>query len=457
MNSGHEWITHLEQVIRNYVIKTNMDKMFDDLKDGNLDITTYDDLKQYLNHEEYDTDAVIEDVDGLDSESNIYNIYGKHWLYAVQVLFGINPHQNQQQEIIPQMQMSDNQISGNDDQKQNVSLLGTREPPKSKLDKLWQSRQHSKETTHNELSLYHDTDIAHPSENSSLLRRKLRMTINDVATYNPRRQISTDTMDSDDENEMMPSWIITRRESTINFFDGFKDVDQSDLEQDLKGDDDQENENKHPEYSLSFSFGEYLNYWTLDDLPNTVQPKHASLRIELLKNEITSLSLLQCNKTYNMAMYKLQSRDTTLRANYIGINNQIYNIPPGTPITINHIISLMVYTDYTEVQREFKKTCRKSNPWQQISEVVKENSEIAHWCRYMKECYIFYGEPMSNDMIVYTGISVKLMIDSLQQYVQFPLSTTIDPAIADAFADGSDGIIWKMKRANSTTRFDIGH
>ena len=83
---------------------------------------------------------------------------------------------------------------------------------------------------------------------------------------------------------------------------------------------------------------------------------------------------------------------------------------------------------------------------------IRRNSEIAHWCRYLKECCMFYGKTMSSKMVVYTGLKQKLMFDSMQQHFQCPLSTTTDATIANQFADGTNGIILMMKRANPKTR-----
>eukprot|EP01083_Nonionella_stella_P136465 415269_1 len=82
--------------------------------------------------------------------------------------------------------------------------------------------------------------------------------------------------------------------------------------------------------------------------------------------------------------------------------------------------------------------------------------EIAHWCRYLKECCAFYGQRMKPNMVVYTGLNCKLLFDSLMQHFECPLSTTVDDHIANRFAEGTTGVILKLKAANPKTRyFDV--
>eukprot|EP01084_Bolivina_argentea_P153702 267983_1 len=59
-------------------------------------------------------------------------------------------------------------------------------------------------------------------------------------------------------------------------------------------------------------------------------------------------------------------------------------------------------------------------------------------------------------MIVYTGLKNKLVFDSMMQHFECPISTTDDPNIANAFANGTSGLVLVLKRGNPKTRyFDV--
>ena len=72
-----------------------------------------------------------------------------------------------------------------------------------------------------------------------------------------------------------------------------------------------------------------------------------------------------------------------------------------------------------------------------------KNSQIAHWCRYLKEACMFYGQSMKNKTF-YTGLNPKLLFKSLKQHFECPISTTTEISVAEQFCDG-DGIILKLK------------
>ena len=94
----------------------------------------------------------------------------------------------------------------------------------------------------------------------------------------------------------------------------------------------------------------------------------------------------------------MKERKSMIKSRFIGINNTKFNIPINSPITINHLISLKLYTDFGTTQKEFKAYCRKCS---NDHEVVKKSSEFAHWFRYLKESCTFYGTPMKKRDCLY--------------------------------------------------------
>eukprot|EP01083_Nonionella_stella_P073511 198853_1 len=203
-------------------------------------------------------------------------------------------------------------------------------------------------------------------------------------------------------------------------------------------------------FSKNFGFGIYLHFWETGFI-NSVVPKYPTLKQELLENAHAKFTTESYYDLYEacLRIYK----KTNIKAADIGINNKKLKIPVGSLITVNHLISLKVYTNYSNIQLEFKKHCRRTYKHEPVESVVRRNQEIAHWCRYLKESCTFYGNTMDKDMRVFTGLNVKLMFGSLNQHFECPLSATIDSEVANRFAEGTNGIILVLKAANPKTMY----
>eukprot|EP01084_Bolivina_argentea_P079036 143431_1 len=198
---------------------------------------------------------------------------------------------------------------------------------------------------------------------------------------------------------------------------------------------------------VNFVFGEYLNYW-VSGYENSVTPKYHTLKQELLQNKHAKLSLKEYYQLYKACtIYSIEN----IKAHDVGVNNQEFDVQKGSSITINHIISLKLYTDYGHITLEYKKHCRRYNKDEPLQDLIQRNSEVAHWCRYLKESCTFYGQPMDKNMVVYTGLNTTFVFDSLKTHFECPISTTAEFSVAQQFGHG--GIILKLKRANPKTRF----
>eukprot|EP01083_Nonionella_stella_P032212 88182_1 len=161
-----------------------------------------------------------------------------------------------------------------------------------------------------------------------------------------------------------------------------------------------------------FNFGIYLHYWR-DEYENSVMPMHPTLKKELLNNIYSPIQSSTYYDFYEESYRILQAN--VIRAQDIGVNNKKFRIPAGSLITINHMIVLKLYTDCSTTQNVFKKHCRRLNQNESLQSIVNRNCQIAHWCRYLKECCTFFGKTMPKNMVVYTGLNEKLMFQSMMQ------------------------------------------
>lgn len=99
-----------------------------------------------------------------------------------------------------------------------------------------------------------------------------------------------------------------------------------------------------------------------------IDPKYTSLKDEMLYNKIYSLhvhelkiSLTKADKLSNT--YKAKSMRVTFNLN----NNYHYGIDQYSPIKYSHILSLLLYTDWSELQCKFSKTFRRKHRFERMS------------------------------------------------------------------------------------------
>eukprot|EP01084_Bolivina_argentea_P066770 121743_1 len=80
--------------------------------------------------------------------------------------------------------------------------------------------------------------------------------------------------------------------------------------------------------------------------------KYENLKEEILYNDICTIGFAQFNTTRCKAMTKSQSKTSkSKRANQYW--EKVYGIKKGSPITLNHIIALLLYCNYSDLCFEF--------------------------------------------------------------------------------------------------------
>ena len=91
-----------------------------------------------------------------------------------------------------------------------------------------------------------------------------------------------------------------------------------------------------------------------------------------------------------------------------------------------------------------------------MESVMKRNSEVANWCRLLTESIMFWGKTMTKKQEFYCGLTARLVLRSLNQRFECPLSTTRSWDAAQLFTEDHQGVILRIKGANARTRyFDV--
>ena len=114
--------------------------------------------------------------------------------------------------------------------------------------------------------------------------------------------------------------------------------------------------------------------------------------------------------------------------------NHTLNILAGSGIVTLHILSLIIYSDATDTQREYKRWMRRAGVEETWQAYLSRNSFVAHWQRYLMESVVFFGDEMAERDVLFCGISVPLVFDSFEQAIYCPLSTSAAEGVAEQFA-----------------------
>eukprot|EP01084_Bolivina_argentea_P018792 34970_1 len=121
-----------------------------------------------------------------------------------------------------------------------------------------------------------------------------------------------------------------------------------------------------------------------------------------------------------------------------------YNILRNEPITIRHLLALIIYTDISAFCTVFRQTYRRINDEVTDEQVVQRHKQLYQYGRTLYEAVEFFGKEMDANLTVYHGLKEVLYFERFTAYFNQPISTTLSKIKASEFADGV-GIILKLK------------
>ena len=64
----------------------------------------------------------------------------------------------------------------------------------------------------------------------------------------------------------------------------------------------------------------------------------------------------------------------------------------GDPLNKNQLISIILYTDFTELSTDFTKSFRKLNEFELLSQIKQRNQKYYHWSKILKTTTKYYGQ-----------------------------------------------------------------
>eukprot|EP01084_Bolivina_argentea_P012957 24286_1 len=280
--------------------------------------------------------------------------------------------------------------------------------------------------------------------------------------------------------------ISTVRQQSFKFASTFHDetmeYKQKDMKQDESDDDseysvdnkiEKKDENKLDTYSFGIRWYYWEYYKNLDEVDEInsgkfkdfyIAPYHKDFKDELTINPINKLSINCWNDVISKGESLVKTRKARMCKANIGPldGNTHYELTHGIQISLNHIIALLLYANFTELQAEYSETYRSNDEEEKIDNIedrrkiwFKRHSYYYYWSKYLRECVECYGTDLDEDKMnryknrrgdihFYHGINCVLYFKKTVARFCNPLSVTPEIAVAQNFSSAT-GLILQIK------------
>eukprot|EP01084_Bolivina_argentea_P259573 438031_1 len=191
-----------------------------------------------------------------------------------------------------------------------------------------------------------------------------------------------------------------------------------------------------------------------------VVAKYRNIQTEILNNCEHKLSFSQ----FNISMKKATEFIKTKKAKTLTSEcpaGLFYGIEDDTAISISHLLSIILYTDWSDLCTAFNSTFRRKLSYEPISSVKKRNSEFANWAKLLREIVQLFGQQGYQGIIgdkldeewntkhhrvkgpFFCGMSHAMVFPEFNIKLCGPTSTSKQYEVADRFAS-DDGVIIQL-------------
>lgn len=277
--------------------------------------------------------------------------------------------------------------------------------------------------------------------------------------------------DDDDEMKVIENLIGSKRDN-FKTMRGIGLSQHSKFVSDIsckKGNNDNNNDEedeKNEDYMYEYDFGNRFYFWRwYKDNENEdifwnpgkkykelyITPKYGNLKQEISDNKLYNLNMTDYDRTYGKAVMYQEKSDVinTIRSSTVGYGNCHYDIPNNEVLRIQHIMSIMLYTDHQHLSLAFSMSFRKESTTETMDQYKKRKSEFAHWTRLMRETVELYGTTMEESKLktFYTGLSSQVVFNKFRPKITCPISTSPQLSVIMMFGQEDDGIILDLAKS----------
>ena len=156
--------------------------------------------------------------------------------------------------------------------------------------------------------------------------------------------------------------------------------------------------------------------------PDFVAPKYENMKQEVLNSPLLSgLITIRAWNELTAVIERMVDFEVALQISSNGQSEYMYHLKKREPIDANHIRSLKLYTDFTDLSAKFCAILRWADPVQ--------IAEIAHWTRSLIETVQCFGSSLNDDTVQKTyfrGVDKTFIFRMIATRFHLPLSTTSD-------------------------------
>eukprot|EP01084_Bolivina_argentea_P024082 44934_1 len=217
---------------------------------------------------------------------------------------------------------------------------------------------------------------------------------------------------------------------------------------------------KIPEHDINddiqYDFGQRYNYWSHWNGNNVSKKVYSSIKEEVLFNNMVTIS----HEIWSDAMQKATEQQT--RSEWV--KRKICKHVPdeyrrstkeGQKMGINHILSIILYTDFDELSRKFSETFRKINN-ETSKSARKRNEQFWNWSKTLCETVnsFWQHEIFENNLPgperLFHGITLMYFDQIIAQF-NGPLSTTTQLQTALGFSP--EGIVLEFNTLRRDDRY----
>ena len=227
----------------------------------------------------------------------------------------------------------------------------------------------------------------------------------------------------------------------------------------------------------SFSIGLRFYYWDyykeLDELPADEQTNgtisyHSGYKVSELYvdkkygsfgEEIMNYNHIEMDikKFRDLIIKKAEQYINTKRVKAIKPDTwespKHYGVDDEAPLSVNNLLSVILYTDTTTLSGGFSGSFRKIFAYETLSQIKTRNSKYWHWSKYLRETVEMYGSYTWNiNPPFYTGINCVLEMPSFSIRLCSPTSTSVHLEVAVKFG-GQTGLILQLNTKGMLTGY----
>eukprot|EP01084_Bolivina_argentea_P129335 228429_1 len=181
----------------------------------------------------------------------------------------------------------------------------------------------------------------------------------------------------------------------------------------------------------------------------TVPLKYITFKHEILNNQMFSLKLHQLKLSIIKTLKYIQSEK---------VKQMKHNFDKKSSISFNHLLSICLYCDWTELSTSFSSTFRKHKPLESLSAVVKRNQEFYHFSKWFTDTIQNFGsvtglllEQRAIDGPFFCGMDHMMVIPQFYITLSVPTSTSKSIEVAEGFG-GDHGVIVQLNNKRSIVR-----